>query len=314
MNALQSCMGGRCARREQCGHYHAATETQEPAERLCTRGLDGDQQKESADMTRIRFSTEARVEQVQALLKPEGTTTRQIADALGIKTAARTSIILAAAGRAGVAFRTFARVSDEFKTPEQVYFPTAADRDAFRAAYDAKMIARRKEREATRGRAKYERRRDVERAVRAALREEAKELREANAIAARLQREAERSKQAAERLNRISERERAKLRARLDREAAAAAKAREKAEALKTKQRLKAETRAAGLLAKPKAGAVAAPVVVKPKGPAFLSGPADESQAKRISLPTPPGRFAVTEAPSVISSRECRKWAEEVAA
>lgn len=38
---LQSCMGGKCAEREQCPNYHAATPLQTPVERLCEHGHEG---------------------------------------------------------------------------------------------------------------------------------------------------------------------------------------------------------------------------------------------------------------------------------
>jgi hypothetical protein len=36
----QACMGGWCARRDHCPHFHAEDRRQ-PAERLCERGHDG---------------------------------------------------------------------------------------------------------------------------------------------------------------------------------------------------------------------------------------------------------------------------------
>ncbi len=36
-----ACMGGWCARRDKCPHYHSA-ETRNPAERLCPPGMDGE--------------------------------------------------------------------------------------------------------------------------------------------------------------------------------------------------------------------------------------------------------------------------------
>lgn len=34
------CMGGWCRKREGCDHYHARSETLQPAERLCPPGQD----------------------------------------------------------------------------------------------------------------------------------------------------------------------------------------------------------------------------------------------------------------------------------
>lgn len=40
--SIQSCMGGwGCTKRCHCAHYHAASEDQEPSERLCQPGQDG---------------------------------------------------------------------------------------------------------------------------------------------------------------------------------------------------------------------------------------------------------------------------------
>lgn len=41
MSALQSCMGGFCRKRDSCANYHAASEHQQPSERLCPPGRDG---------------------------------------------------------------------------------------------------------------------------------------------------------------------------------------------------------------------------------------------------------------------------------
>lgn len=37
---VSSCMGGWCAKREHCGHYHSENR-EEPSERLCAPGQDG---------------------------------------------------------------------------------------------------------------------------------------------------------------------------------------------------------------------------------------------------------------------------------
>lgn len=41
MTAIQSCAGGWCTRRDSCAHYLAASEVQQPSERLCPPGQDG---------------------------------------------------------------------------------------------------------------------------------------------------------------------------------------------------------------------------------------------------------------------------------
>lgn len=332
-DAIQTCMGGFCRRRDLCGHYHAASAAQEPSERLCPRGNDGAAMKESADMTRIRFSTAARVEQVAAVLTPAGVTTAQIAEALGIKTDSRMSLIMKAAVAAGAAFGTFARVSQDKQTPEMVYFPTAADRDTFRAAYEVWREQRAKERRSGTDRARYQRNRGKEIARRSAARKEARELREANRLAAEMVRKAEREQRQAQRQAKAAEKaealaqaqqrrleaeirraeaEQRKERARLNREAAAAQKQRAMAEAKKTKDRLKAETRAAGALVFK--GGTDVQKVQKPRGPAFIDGPLDLTNAKVKVYETAPTRYAVVDAPRAISSNECRAWARAAAA
>lgn len=37
---VQACMGGWCAKRDHCAHFHA-DERRQPAERLCVPGVDG---------------------------------------------------------------------------------------------------------------------------------------------------------------------------------------------------------------------------------------------------------------------------------
>lgn len=280
MSALQSCMGGWCTKRDHCAHFHAASETEHPAERLCPPGQDGAglQILEDNDMARLHFSTEARVAQVVAILTPSGITTAAIADAIGIRTESRMSLILSAAMQAGVAFRCRARVSDAFKAPETLYFPTAESRDAFMVKYTADKLARRREG----WRRKGTRDRSAEIANRAAKRAAARAEREAKALTDAVARREQ------ARMLRLAEAEQRKERARQEREAKAAAKQREKAEA--------------------------APVVVKARGPAFVDGPADMSRAKVTVLPAPPDRFDVTSAPRVISAQESRKWVEAVAA
>lgn len=262
-------------------------------------------------MTRQRLSTAARVDQVAAILAPDGVTTAQIAGAIGISTESRISAVLKEAVAAGRAFRTTARVSKTMSQPEAVYFPTAESRDAFAAAYLVNKRERRKAADRERAFTRRGRDRTAEIAKRAAKRAEARELREANAIAKAIQKRAQQV-ELDQRAIRLGEAEQRKERKRLDREAAAAAKAREKAEAVKTKKRLQAETREAGILAKVRGTATLA--VAKPKGPAHIVGELDLSRAKVTVAPRPPERFAANDVPSVVSSAQCRKWAEAVAA
>jgi hypothetical protein len=55
-----ACMGGWCALRDHCQHYHAANR-ETPAERLCTPGLDGHSDIEGVSVTQpprvIRIAT-----------------------------------------------------------------------------------------------------------------------------------------------------------------------------------------------------------------------------------------------------------------
>lgn len=252
-------------------------------------------------MTRARFSTEARMDQVAAVLTPTGITMAEIADALGIQGNSWISVVMSRAVKAGVAFRGQARVSDGIKSPEVVFFPSAESRDSFMSAY----LERQKEKRQAYWRDKAFRRkgrdRSAEIAKRSAKRAEAAEQREANAIARALER----------RRIAIAEREQRNLRARLEREAKAAAKQREKAQAKKTKTRLKALTKAAGALVFKKGTETAA---AKPKGPAFIAGELDMSRAKITRGPDLPDRWAVSKVVPVVSSSECRPWAEAVAA
>jgi hypothetical protein len=111
---------------------------------------------------------------------------------------------------------------------------------------------------------------------------------------------------------RRAERELARQKARQQREHAAAEKDRQRKAAKAAQLRLKAETKAAGMLGKPKG--TASPAPAKVRGPAFVAGELDLSRARITKAPTPRGRYEVDAAPSVISSRECRAWAEAAAA
>ncbi|MGQ3051077.1 MAG: hypothetical protein ACT6S0_04770 [Roseateles sp.] len=300
-----ACMGGWCEKRDRCGHFHAASPDQQPKERLCPRGRDGAAQMESADMTRVRFSIAARVEQVRAVLRPHGITQAEIGAALAVNATSRMVKILHAAVAAGAAFSTRARVSSVIKVPEMVFFPTAADRDAFRAVYDVEMAARKKARDVERAQKKYLRNRSAEVAKRSAARAEAREQREANAIAAAI---ARRDKLCLA----LAEAEQRQQRARLNQEAREAKKDRAKVEVNKTVRRLKVETKAVAETPMKKGTTVAAGP--NSRGPAHLDGELDLSQAKITRAPTPPGRYDVDNAPRVVSSGGCRKWAEAVAA
>jgi len=295
MTPIQSCMGGWCTRRGHCAHYHAASSDQTPAERLCPPGHDGKGLQmllpnEEIDMPRDNYMRiDDRIAQIKPLLKPEGTTRKAISDAIGVHTRSALSRIMDLTVAKGAAFATFARVSTTMKTAEMVYFPTAADRDAFRAAYDAGKPERDKARQQRRSRESYERHCGKIAAQRKAEREAASAQREALKAA---------------------ERELANQRKRLDREARAAEKARAKVEAKKQQNRLKAETKAAGRLVF-KAGTE----VARSKKPTFAELPVlNPNGVEPKKIPSNlRDRFAAETAPSVISSNDCREWAKAAA-
>jgi hypothetical protein len=302
---LTPCMGGWCTRRDHCAHFHAASEHHQPAERLCPPGHDGVglQTLEHIDMTRPYISAELRRQQALEILR-DGITIAEIRDALGYASNENATRVMDALVYAGQAFHARAKADPESggRAWTTHYFKTAEARDAYVKAKD-KAIAERKSarKKATANRMPYYIKRNAERKA---------------ARQARVQEDA--AKRAAEKAQRealqLAEAEQRKERARLEREAKAAAKQREAASAKSQQARLKAETKAAGLMAQLKSNAKAAPVVIKARGPAFVDGPADMSRAKITKLPTPPDRFAVTKAPSVISSGACRSWAAAVAA
>ena len=300
-----SCMGGWCVKRDRCAHYHAATEHQHPAERLCPPGQDGAglQHLEQIDMTRPYISAEERRKHALAVLR-DGISLAEVRDALGYAHNENAHRIMDALVYAGQAFPARAKVDPAGGGHAWTtrYFLTAEARDAFVAAKDAAIAERKRARKkVTNASAPYYEKR---KAARKAARAERVQARAAEQAAARAQREA----------LKLAEAEQRKAKARLAREAAEALKKREKAEAKKTTTRLKAETKAAGKIAKPRGTAVAAPSVATPKGPAHIVGELDLSRAKVTRAPTPPDRWAAKQAAPVISSNECRPWAEAVAA
>lgn len=251
-------------------------------------------------MTRATYTTASeRREHALQLIRPEGITLQQIAAAMGYANVSNASNIMAALEFAGQAFKCRAKLKDHDRkqSSEVVYFPTQADRDAFMAVH----------REQIRQLALQRKRDKVYRAEYYAKRNEQR----------RLARQAGMQQRAAERALRealkVAEAEQRKQRARHEREAKAAEKARARAEAKKTQQRLQAETRAAGKLAKPDNTAKPAPVRVAPapRNDLPIIIPAN---VRITRAPSPPDRWAVSNAPSVISSSECRKWAREVTA
>jgi len=243
--------------------------------------------------------TAERIEQIKPMLKPTGTTRKAIAEAISIKTKSAMNRIMGLAVASGAAFQVFARVSTTMLTPEMVYFPTAADRDAFVERYTLQKAEREKARQAKRSRASYERHRGTIAAKRSAERKAAREQRDRELAEAKALRAAER--------------EITRQRERLEREAKVAEKAREMVEAKKQKARLRVLTKAAGRMSKIK-GTATPPAPPKPKGPAHIVGELDLSRAKVTVAPPPRDRWAVGSVSSVVDSRECRPWAEKVAA
>ena len=250
-------------------------------------------------MTRAAYihATERR-EHARQLLKPEGVTLQQIATAMGYANVSNASNIMSTLEFAGLAFKCRAKIKTDMRpqASETIYFPTQADLDAFNAAHrEAKRlqdIARKK----SKGyRTEYYAKRNEQRRL-------ARQARVQAAYAEKAQREA----------LKLAEAEQRKQRARLEREAKAAAKDREKREAESQRRALKAMTKAAGKLGKQKG--TASPAPAKPRGPAFVGGELDLSRARITIAPKPRSRYEVESAPSVISSRECRAWAQAAAA
>lgn len=315
MIPIQSCMGGWCTRRDSCAHYHAASEGQTPAERLCPPGHDGaglQHFTDEHDMTRPYLSAEERRRQALSFLTTEGVPLNQLRDAMGYRSAENAAKIMAQLIFAGMAFSCRSRVNPNSHGWDTVYFSTEESRDAYVAARRAQMLekARQRKRDTAYRLPYYLKRneqRKIARAEKAKLREErkAREAQEKAEQKARMKAEAK--------ALRAAEAELRKQRQRLDREAKAAEKQREKAQAKSQAARLRAQTRAASQLAKVRGTSTPAPV--KPSGPAHLAGPAIvPADVKVTRYPTPPDRFAVLKAPSVVSSRECRAWAEAAAA
>ena len=302
---IQSCMGGWCTKRDHCAHFHAASEDQTPSQRLCPPGHDGaglqHLESELIDMTRPYVSADERRQQALSVLR-DGISIAELREALGYAKNENATRVMDALVYAGQAFtaRSKCDIDSNSKAWTTLYFRTAEARDAHLQVKNEAIAARTKARKkATACRMPYYIKRNAERKASRADRMKAQaELKAAE----RAQREA----------MKLAEAEQRKVRARLDREANGAAKQREKVEAKTQQQRLKAETKAAGQLGKQKGTASAKPATVR--GPAMLPGELDLSRAKITIAPPPPDRWAATTAPSVISSRESRKWTEAVAA
>lgn len=201
-----------------------------------------------------------RLDQIAALLTPQGTRFQRICEAQGL-TYNRTSILLSALVKAGRAFMARANPDGVRVGFEHFYFPTQADRDRFAAAWAQTARERRVARE---------------RVVQGRIREAA---RIANAPA---------------KAHAAAQRAQADLRRRMEREAKEAE--RHRLEALKEtlKSALRVRTKKDGALTiMPQRAARPAPVKVPAlRGPAHIPGELDLSRAKVTIHPTPPGRYA----------------------
>lgn len=219
----------------------------------------------------------AQIEQIAAMLRPEGTTVAEVRAALNV-CQGRTSVILTAAEAEGRAFGFR-------KARFMVYFPTLALMKSAQEAHREGM--REKDRKRLRDRyTKMEGRRTVE---------------------------AYNQQRAAERALRVAEAEQRKQRARLEREAAAAQKQREKIEAKTQRDRLRAETKALGRLGKQKGTANPAPAPVR--GPAHLKCAPDLSRAKITKLDgCPASRWDVTGAAKLFSEGRYGEYPSPVSA
>lgn len=266
-----------------------------------------------------KMTQAARLDQVEALLNDDGVTLETLIAALQL---CRTQVVrvVTMLCREGRAFRARVKLDDEAPNSSRyaLFFRTAEARDAHEAAYNARMKERMRERQRVYSNDYKQRNADKLKQKRAAARPKQSKREAAYRERQRVKREtAEQTAQ--RRIMRAAEAELAKQQARLAREAAAADKQREKAEAASLKARLKAETKAAGKIVPLKGTASPKPAPVR--GPAHLSGPADVSRAKVTELPTPPGRYAVADAPPLFSSlrpgqyiAKAPGWVEAVAA
>lgn len=259
MSEIQSCMGGFCAKRDRCANFHAATEAQAPAERLCLHGDETVSQAAAPaplalpsepELERPRVEhvpLDDRLSQIEALLTPAGVVTEEVVAALGFTTRSRPSVLLRLLVAQGRAFETGSgNVSKR-------YFPTAESRDAFATAYRLDLASR------------------------------------------RLVNCKEASQRYREALNPA-------LRRRPARGTGAAPAQGGK----------KAAPRPASNW--DVAAGPVAPQPAKPVGPAYVAAEPDLSKAKITIAPPLRDRYAVTSVTSVVDSRECRPWAEAVAA
>lgn len=304
-----ACMGGWCLKRGHCAHYHA-TDTSDPAERLCPPGQDGAgfitlQPQEPDDMQKFKLGAEARA-RILATVREKPTTVKALALMLGAHITNLRSTV-ARMGSDGDLFTCRAR-GEGHETHEVWVFADMAERNAFHAACEARTEELQRQYQAQyreRNKALHAERARRARAQAAALKAEVK----AREQAARLER-AKAEKHAAD--IRRAEREIAQQKARQEREAAAAEKDRQRKAAKAAQLRLKAETKAAGKLVKLKP-ANAAPVrVTTPLRPDLPIVVPAGLQIQRA--PTPPDRWAVSNPAPVISSSECRAWAKAVTA
>lgn len=270
-----ACMGGWCAKRGHCAHYHAENTT-DPAERLCPPGLDGagfiriEHNEEDMPKTaeqggkarQIHIPKTERMAQILAMLTPEGVTNADIVRAMGFTARARPAALLRELKEQGRVF------GFGLGPHAERFFSNTVDRDAYAVKLRQEIATRRAEH----CRRAQERYRSKSHGVKSP-----RELKQEAADAKR------------------------------DR---AAARAKSTIKRLQAQTRAAGVLPAADVSASPAPVRVSS----KPRGPAFVAGEPDMSRARVTIAPPVPDRFAATSAPPVVTSRECRGWAKAVAA
>jgi hypothetical protein len=249
-------MGGWCAKRDHCAHYHAFGADQQPSERLCPPGRDGAGPANLVEHDMTRQLSPATQDKIVAMLPDGGLPIRTIT----LQTGSHIANVRTTVGFLAQAQRLFtARAgTGQSSKPEVWCFPSAETRDAFAATQVDVAHERQQERH---------RRQAAER----------KELRRISNIG--VDRTA--VSIAAQR------REDAKAKRRDEQNANAAE---EKAQRAAVQAKLRAKTKA--IATPPVKRGTSSPAPVEKRGPAHIAGPADLSNAKITRLPTPPSRYA----------------------
>lgn len=79
----QACMGGWCTKRDHCANYHAATPSQQPAERLCPPGQDGAGLQAHTEQITMIITPQV-LKRVQAAVPAEGLPLRTVSANSGV--------------------------------------------------------------------------------------------------------------------------------------------------------------------------------------------------------------------------------------